>query len=124
MSANKWLIVFTVIALAVAAYLGYSLSSARAEREIEQLKNEQAMKVIAAQNEARTVYENDIKKLSADLKRVRDDHANRLRELEQFRSRNGDMETCRRDRADLASLAVRGEELLKRADAYLGALVQ
>ena len=34
-----------------------------------------------------------------------------------------DLATCRRQRDDLSRLAVRGEELLKRADAYLEALV-
>lgn len=88
--------------------------------QIETLKLTQAEEVIAAQNKVKVEYEAQIKTLNAALASVRSDNANRLRQLEAFRHTDTDLATCRRERSDLANLAVRGEELLKRADAYLG----
>lgn len=57
------------------------------------------------------------------LLRHNDDNAQRLRQLDDFSHAKTDLATCRRQRDDLSRLADRGEELLKRADAYLEALV-
>lgn len=119
--------VCAVVALAVAWFcydLGYNKAKVEGELQVETLKLTQAEEVIAAQNKVKVEYEAQIKTLNAALADARSDSANRLRQLEAFRHTDTDLATCRRQRDDLSRLAVRGEELLKRADAYLGALVQ
>lgn len=114
-------VIATLLLIAVGSIVGYSYAKMLGEREIERLKNEQAAALIAAQNNARQSYEKDIEKLTEDLQRVRADRADRMRELESFRNRGGDLASCRRDRERLSRLAVRGETLLKQADAYFAA---
>ena len=114
----------TFILLLGAYLLGYNNAETEGELALEELKLAQARAVINAQNEVKLQYETQIKNLNAALASARSDSANRLRQLEKFRSASRDMETCTRERNKLAGLAVRGEELLKRADAYLGALVE
>ena len=104
--------------------LGYEKAKVEGDLQIETLKLTQAEEVIAAQNKVKVEYEAQIKTLNAALASVRSDNAQRLRQLEQFRNTGTDLATCRRQRDDLSRLAVRGEELLNRADAYLGALVK
>ena len=104
--------------------LGYNKAKVEGELKIEKLKLTQAEEVIAAQNKVKVEYEAQIKTLNAALASGRSDNAQRLRQLEQFRNTGTDLATCRRQRDDLSRLAVRGEELLNRADAYLGALIQ
>lgn len=115
------------VALVVAWFcydLGYNKAKVEGELQIETLKLTQAEEVIAAQNKVKVEYEAQIKTLNAALASVRSDNANRLRQLEAFRHTDTDLATCRRQRDDLSRLAVRGEELLNRADAYLGALIK
>ena len=104
--------------------LGYEKAKVEGELQIETLKLTQAEEVIAAQNRVKVEYEAQIKTLNAALASARSDNAHRLRQLEQFRNTGTNLATCRRQRDDLSRLAVRGEELLNRADAYLGALVK
>lgn len=129
MMTNRYL----TIALTAAATLfvlwfaydtGYNKAKVEGELQIETLKLTQAEEVIAAQNKVKVKYEAQIKTLNAALASVRSDNAHRLRQLEQFRNTSTDLATCRRQRDDLSRLAVRGEELLNRADAYLGALIK
>lgn len=95
--------------------IGFDHGTAEAEAR-------QASAVEIAQNEVKKDYEKRVQELSASLERVRYDNAQRLRQLDKFSHARTDLATCRRDRRDLARLAVRGEELLKRADSYLEAL--
>lgn len=112
-------------ALLIGAYfLGYNSAETEGNLALEQLKLSQAQAVIDAQNEVKLQYETQIKNLNDALDNARNDSANRLRQLESFRNTSTDLATCRRQRDDLSRLAVRGEELLKRADAYLGALIE
>lgn len=103
--------------------LGYEKAKVEGELQIETLKLTQAEEVISAQNRVKIEYEKQIQNLNAALASVRSDNAHRLRQLEQFRNTSTDLATCRRQRDDLSRLAVRGEGLLKRADAYLEALI-
>ena len=114
----------TFILLLSAYLLGYNNAETEGDLVLEQLKLTQAQAVIDAQNEVKLQYETQIKNLNTALAAARSDSADRLRQLETFRRSNTDLATCRRERSELARLAVRGEELLKRADAYLGALVK
>lgn len=112
-------------ALLIGAYfLGYNSAETEGNLALEQLKLSQAQAVIDVQNEVKLQYETQIKNLNDALDNARNDSANRLRQLESFRNTSTDLATCRRQRDDLSRLAVRGEELLKRADAYLGALIE
>ena len=114
----------TFILLLSAYLLGYNNAETEGDLALEQLKLTQAQAVIDAQNEVKLQYETQIKNLNTALAAARSDSADRLRQLETFRRSNTDLATCRRERSELARLAVRGEELHKRADAYLGALVK
>lgn len=113
-----------VILLFVSYLIGFNHAKTEGELEIESLKLAQANEIIEAQKKVRIEYESQIQSLNAALASARSDGAERLRQLEKFRGASRDMETCTRERNELAGLAVRGEELLKRADAYLGALVK
>lgn len=111
-----------VLALIIGAIAGYSYAANCYEREIAELQLAQAQAVRDAQNSVRIDYERRMQNLSASLERVRSDNALRMRQLENFNHARTDLESCRRDRSRLARLAVRGEELLHRADSYLSAI--
>lgn len=102
--------------LAGLAYLaGYLNAQVEGDLKIEQLKSENAAAVINAQIQARVTYEKQIKDLVADRAAEREHYADRLRQLEKFRSANGDLAACRRDRNRLAEVAIRFESLTIRA---------
>ena len=127
MSSSIKLGVAALVALFIVWFsydLGYEKARVEGELQIEVLKLTQAEEVIAAQNKVKVEYEAQIKNLSAALADARNDSAERLRQLDAVRNAATDLASCRRERNDLSRLAVRGEELLKRADAYLGALIQ
>ena len=127
MTTNLKLVAVGAVVSLIAAWFCYSRGYDRAKTEgelaLEQLKLAQAQAVIDAQNKVKSEYEKQIQNLNAALASVRSDNAHRLRQLEQFRNTSTDLATCRRQRDDLSRLAVRGEGLLKRADAYLEALI-
>lgn len=104
---------------AIAAHICYDRGFDHGTAEAEA---RQADAVKIAQNEVKKDYEKRIQELSASIERLRSDNAKRLREFNDFSHAKTDLATCRRDRSELARLAVRGEELLKRADSYLEAL--
>lgn len=108
-----------LLVAALAAHFCYDLGfdHGTAEAEIRQ-----AYAVQIAQTEVKQNYEKRIQDLTASLERIRSDNAKRLRELESFSNTRTDLATCSRERSRLGRLAVRGEELLKRADSYLEAL--
>ena len=113
-----------VILLFCSYWLGFNHAKTEGELEIESLKLAQANEIIEAQKKVRIEYESQIQSLNAALASARSDGAERMRQLNEFRGASTDLATCRRDRDRLSRLAVRGEGLLKRADAYLGALYQ
>ena len=104
---------------AIAAHICYDTGFDHGTAEAE-ARQADAIKI--AQTEVKKDYEKRIQELSASIERLRDDNAKRLRELGDFSHAKTDLATCRRDRSELARLAVRGEELLRRADSYLEAL--
>lgn len=104
---------------AIAAHICYDIGFDHGTAEAE-ARNASAVEI--AQIEVKKDYEKRIQELSASIERLRDDNARRLRELNNFGHARTDLATCRRDRRDLGRLAVRGEELLRRADSYLEAL--
>ena len=113
-----------VVAIVGAYFFGYSVAETEGELALESLKKENAEAVITAQNEVKKDYEARMQNLMADLERVRSDNAQRVRQLEQFRNGGRELEACRRDRGDLAGLAVEAESLLGEADSYLRALTK
>lgn len=111
--------VIGLIVAAVAAHICYDKGF---DHGIAEAEARQALAVESAQTEVKKDYEKRIQELTVSLERVRIDNAERLRQLKSFSNTRTDLATCRRDRRDLARLAVRGEDLLKRADSYLEAL--
>ena len=111
-----------VIGLFVAAIVAHICYDKGFKHGAAEAEARQASAVEIAQKEVKRDYEKRIQKLTASLERVRIDNAQRLRQLNDFSHARTDLATCRRDRRDLARLAVRGEELLKRADSYFEAL--
>lgn len=104
---------------AIAAHICYNRGFDHGTAEAEY---RQADAVKIAQSEVKKDYEKRIQELSTSIGRLRSDNAQRLRQLNDFSHARTDLAACRRDRRDLGRLAVRGEELLKRADSYLEAL--
>lgn len=104
---------------AIAAHICYDTGFAHGAAEAE-AKQAEAVKI--AQNEVKKDYEKRIADLSASIERLRIDNDERMRQLDEFSNTRTSLATCRRDRRDLGRLAVRGEELLKRADSYFEAL--
>lgn len=111
-----------VIGLIVAAFSAYFCYDLGFDHAIAEAEVRRASAVEIAQKEVKKDYEKRIEELSASIERLRSDNAQRLRQLNDFSHARTDLATCRRDRGELARLAVRGEELLKRADSYLEAL--
>lgn len=108
-----------LLVAAVAAHICYGLGFDHGTAEAE-AKQADAVKI--AQSEVKKDYEKRISELSASLERLHSDNAERLRQLDEFNNTRTSLAACRRERGQLARLAIRGEELLKRADSYLEAL--
>ena len=104
---------------AIAAHICYDMGFDHGTAEAEA---RHASAVEIAQTEVKKDYEKRIQELSASIERLRDDNAQRLRQLNDFNNTRTSLATCRRDRRDLGRLAVRGEELLRRANSYIEAL--
>ena len=111
--------VIGLLVAAIAAHICYDRGFDHGTAEAEA---RHASAVEIAQTEVKKDYEKRIQELSASIERLRSDNAQRLRQLNDFSHARTDLAACRRDRRDLGRLAVRGEELLKRADSYLEAL--
>lgn len=114
--------VIAVMAVCWLAYdTGYENARVEGELAIEQLKLAQAQEIIKAQNKAKVEYNEKVEALNADLANARKLNADRLRQLQKFSSVDRDLETCTSERRKLEELAIRGEDLLYRADSYLRA---
>ena len=111
-----------VIGLIVAAIAAHICYDKGFDHGIAEAEARHASAIEIAQTEVKKDYEKRIQELSASIERLRSDNDQRLRELADFSHAKTDLATCRRDRRDLGRLAVRGEELLRRADSYLEAL--
>ena len=111
-----------MIGLFVAAIAAHICYDEGFDHGFAEAEAQQADAIKIAQNEVKKDYEKRIQELTASLERVRIDNAQRLRQLKSFSNARTDLATCSRNRSELARLAVRGEELLKRADSYFEAL--
>ena len=111
-----------MIGLFVAAIAAHICYDEGFDHGFAEAEARQADAVKIAQNEVKKDYEKRIQELTASLERVRIDNAQRLRQLDDFNNTRTSLATCRRDRSRLGRLAVRGEELLRRADSYFEAL--
>lgn len=101
---------------------GYRTAETKCALEFEQYKTAQtdANKVI--QEQIRIEYEKKIETLNANFERLRDDNNKRMRQLQAYRERERNLETCSRDLDTVTELAVEGERLLKEADGFIEAL--
>lgn len=111
-----------MIGLFVAAIAAHVCYDTGFDHGFAEAEARQADAVKIAQNEVKKDYEKRIQELSASLERLHFDNAKRLRQLDDFNNTRTSLAACRRDRSRLSRLAVRGEELLRRADSYLEAL--
>lgn len=102
--------------------IGYNKAFVEGELALQTFKLEQALLIIDAQNEVKVVYEQKMQNLVAAHDAERNVYDERVRQLKQFRSASTDLAACRNQRDRLAELAIRGERLLKRADAYIKTL--
>lgn len=113
------------IAILIVCWLAYDTGYENAQTEgelaIEQLKLAHTQEIIEAQNKAKVEYNEKVETLNADLANARKLNADRLRQLQKFSSVDRDLETCTSERRKLGELAIRGEDLLYRADSYLRA---
>lgn len=112
---------YGAVAVVIAAiYLvGYKHAESEGEAVLESLKVQHAQAIIAAQKEEKAKYEESIKSLTSSLERLRTEHNDRLHELQSFRARATDHDTCNRQRSDLARIAVELERVADRAIVYL-----
>lgn len=108
---------YGTIAIAVACvYMaGYYKASVEGDLAIESIKLEHAKAIIETQENEKARYEKTIKGLVAALDELRVKHDDRLHELEDFRQRTTDLDTCHRQRGDLARVAVGLEGVAERA---------
>lgn len=111
-----------MIGLFVAAIAAHVCYDTGFDHGFAEAEARQADAVKIAQNEVKKDYEKRIQELSASLERLHFDNAKRLRQLDDFNNTRTSLAACRRDRSRLSRLAVRGEELLRRADSYFEAL--
>ena len=108
-----------VVAIVLVYTVGYKHAECEGEAVLESLKLSHAKAIIEAQEKEKLKYEETVKGLVAALNELQLKHNDRVRELENFRASATDLDTCHRQRSDLAELAVRGEELLHEASIYL-----
>ena len=99
--------------------VGYKHAESEGEAVLESLKMQHAQAIIDAQKKEQANYEKTIQALIADLDRARSERNDRMLELESFRARATDNETCSRQRSDLARVAVGLESVASRAILYL-----
>ena len=102
-------------------FWGYRTAETKGALELEQYKTAQANANKVIQEQIRIEYEKKIETLNADFERLRDDNNKRVRQLQAYRERERNLETCSRDLDTVTELAVEGERLLKEADGYLRA---
>lgn len=119
----KQITFLSAIAIGIVCFgLGFQLGSDRISLQFEAYKLEQTQAVLEAQRIEKEKYDEAIKALDADLSAARDIASERLRQLNAYRERASGAQAC--DCGRTISLAIRGEELLRRADGYLRALAK
>ena len=95
--------------------LGYDNARTEADLEISAMKEAQALAIVEAQKKESAKYEERIKNLVADVERLGANNADWLRKQDAFIGATRDLESCMRERSELARLAVEGRELLEQA---------
>ena len=110
------------IAIVLAFLAGVSVTHLYESKKFSEYKNAELQAVINSYEEQLKNVETARLRLDNDLLRYRNLASERLRDLEQYKQRHPESEggECRR----ILDLAVRGEGLLQRADAMLGALMK
>lgn len=119
----KQITFISAIAIGIVCFgLGFQMGSDRISLQFEAYKLEKAKAVLEAQRIEKEKYDEAIRNLDADLSAARDLASERLRQLNAYRNRTAGPKACHSD--DALRLAIRGEELLRRADNYLRALTR
>lgn len=110
------------LAIVLAFVAGASVTHLYESKKFTEYKNQELQAVISTYEEKIKNVEEARIRLDSDLLRSRILADSRLRDFEQYKQRHPESETCNCQR--ILSLAVRGEGLLQRADAMLGALMK
>ena len=110
------------IAIVIAFFAGASVTHLYEAKKFTEYKNAELQAVINSYEEQLKNVETARLRLDNDLSRYRNLASQRLRDLEAYKQRHLESETCNCQR--ILDLAVRGEGLLQRADAMLGALMK
>lgn len=119
---------FFIIAVAVGAVawiynFGYNRAQLEYELKIELLKRESAENVIKQQNEVKKEYEQKIQNLKNDLNNANALHDQRMHQLKLYKSRSTDLETCTRERNELARIGAGFENVADRSVKYLKSMI-
>lgn len=107
-----------VLAFVAGAYVTHLYES----KKFTEYKNAELQSVISSYEEQLKNVEENRRRLASDLSDNRALLADRMREFEQWKLKHAGSKACQSERA--IALAVRGEELLRRADSYLKALMR
>lgn len=107
------------VAVGLVYWTGYRHAESEGEALLESLKVQHAQAIIDAQAKEKAKYEDTIASLTSALDSARTERASRMLELQDFRARATDNETCRRQRAELARIAVGLDDVASRAVLYL-----
>ena len=120
----KYIIASAVCSIVIfGAYsTGYEKAETEATLKIESMKLDHANQIIKAQNKEKERYEQKEKDLVARYDADRKHYVDRMRQLERKLNAKGDVEAVRSERDRCFGLAVRGERLLRRADAIIESL--
>lgn len=110
------------IAIVLAFIAGASVTHLYESKKFTEYKNQELQAVISSYEEKIKNVEEARLRLDNDLLRSRNLADARLRELEAYKQRHPESEGSKCER--ILDLAVRGEGLLQRADAMLGALMK
>ena len=104
--------------------MGHSVATTKAELEFTQFKLQQAeaFKVVLKEEQKKHALKEQT--LIDSFKRDRQHYDDRVRQLEAKLRSRGDLEAVASERDRCLKLAVRGEGLLRRADAIIEALEQ
>lgn len=123
---TKYLIAGAVVAISLwfAYEKGYEQAETEASLKIESMKLNHANEIIEAQNKEKERYEQKEKDLVARYNLERERNANRVRQLERKLQSGGNVEAIRSERDRCFALAVRGEQLLQRADGFIESLIE
>lgn len=120
---KNYIVIGVVAFVTILSYLaGYDKAEDEYKLKLSEQDRLHQQAIIDAQEEEKEKYELQTKALVARFNADAEHNAQRMRQLEQKLRANRNVETVSSERDRCFELAVRGEGLLKRADAIIDAL--